>query len=128
MKFQPGNRLGGRPAGARNKLNSRFLQDLFEDWQEHGAKAIELMRVEDPSAYVRVVAGCLPKEFTVETALAELSDDDVDDLIGRLKQHMLESRKQTPMLIEGETIKVTNGFSTDSTGKDAGDAGAAGGD
>jgi hypothetical protein len=127
MKFQSGNRGGGRPAGARNKLNSRFLDDLLSDWNTHGKKAIELMRVEDPSTYVRVVASTLPKEFTVETALAELSDDDVDDLIGRLKQHMLENRKQSPMLIEGETIKVTNGFSTDSTGQDAGDAGAAGG-
>jgi hypothetical protein len=128
MRFKPGNPGGGRPAGARNKLNTRFLEDLLQDWQEHGKRAIELMRVEDPSAYVRVVASTLPKEFTVETALAELSDDDVDDLIGRLKQHMLESREQSPMLIEGETIKVTNGFSADSTGKDAGDAGAAGGD
>jgi hypothetical protein len=128
MRFRPGNPGGGRPAGARNKLNARFLEDLLADWHAHGKKAIELMRVEDPSAYVRVVASTLPKEFTVETALAELSDDDVDDLIGRLKQHMLETRKQSPMLIEGETIKVTNGFSADSAGKDAGDAGAAGGD
>jgi hypothetical protein len=128
MKFQPGNRAGGRPAGARNRLSKRLLEDLLVDWEEHGPAAIEIMRREDPSAYVRVMVSTLPKEFTVETALADLSDDDIDNLIGQIKNHMLEARREAPKLIEGETIKVTNGFSASAGGQTAGRIGAAGGD
>jgi hypothetical protein len=94
----------------------------FADWEEHGADAVKIMRAEDPSGYVRVMVSTLPKEFTVETALADLSDDDIDDLIGQIKRHMIENRPA--LLIEGKS----NGLKSGSGREDAGDAGAAGGD
>src|SRR5215469_7933733 len=33
-RFEPGNRLGGRPRGARNKLAKRFFEDMSEVWDE----------------------------------------------------------------------------------------------
>jgi hypothetical protein len=58
-KGESGN-LGGRPTGARNRLCSTFLRDLVEDWEQHGKAAIQIMRMERPRDYVRVVAGILP--------------------------------------------------------------------
>jgi hypothetical protein len=88
MRFQPGNPGGGRPKNARNKLNTRFLEDLLADWQEHGPKAIELVRKEDPVAYVKVVAGTLPREFVVEATgpLHELSDEELEALLQHVRQ------------------------------------------
>ena len=50
------NPRGGRPAGARNRLIKAILDDLLEDWREHGAAAIKLMRVERPGDYVRAAS------------------------------------------------------------------------
>jgi hypothetical protein len=64
-KFQPGQ--GGRPRGARNRLARKFLDDLLEDWEEHGAGAIKIMRIEDPAKYVTIVAQVLPREFELKS-------------------------------------------------------------
>lgn len=92
--WRPGS---GRPKGARNKFSRRVVEDLLRDWEEGGPGAIKRMRVMDPSGYVKVCASLLPRELTVETALADLSDDDIDDLIEQIKQHMIEARR--PILI-----------------------------
>jgi hypothetical protein len=90
---------GGRTKGARNRLSAQVIDDILADWREHGAAAIKIMRVEDPGAYVRVVVSTLPKEFTVESVLGDVDDDQLDDLIEQLKQLALARQ---PMLIEGE--------------------------
>lgn len=61
-RFQPGN--SGRPKGSRNKLGEVFVKALLEDFEQHGVNAIEQVRREDASTYLRVVAGLLPKEVT----------------------------------------------------------------
>ncbi len=63
-RFQPGN--PGRPKGARNKLGEAFVTALLNDFQTGGIAAIETVRRDDPSTYVRVIAGLLPKELTAE--------------------------------------------------------------
>src|SRR5690349_10514349 len=76
MKFTKGNNIGGRPKGSRNKLCNRFIEDLATDWVQHGAKAIQVMRVEDPASYVRVVAGLMPKELDahIDTKFTNFKD------------------------------------------------------
>ena len=81
--FEPGNKLGGRTKGARNKLGEAFLEALHDDFQEHGVTAIQTMRAEDPSGYVRVIAGILPKEVKIETT-ADLTDEQLDNRIRQL--------------------------------------------
>ena len=49
--FKPGNRLGGRPLGSRNRLSEIALQALGEDIAEHGAETIERVRREKPHVY-----------------------------------------------------------------------------
>jgi hypothetical protein len=78
--FQPGN--PGRPKGSRNRLGENFIEALHDDFQQHGIAAIEDMRKDDPGAYVRVIAGILPKEMKVTTA-SDLTDEQLD---ARIKQ------------------------------------------
>jgi hypothetical protein len=99
--FEPGNtsgKLGGRPRGARNKLSRKFLGDCHADWQEHGAKAISIMRREDPAGYCKMMASLVPRELEVTaTAVAELADDELDRIIETLRAQIAQ-QQQVPML------------------------------
>jgi|GEM_PF-3114594 len=53
----------GRPKGTRNKLSENFIAALYADFEEHGIKAIQDMRVEKPGDYVKVVASLIPAQF-----------------------------------------------------------------
>ena len=106
-RFVPGHTVrGGRPAGVRTKLNTSFLEDLLAEWREHGRGALRIMRVEEPAAFARLVASTLPKEFTIENVMTDITDDQLDDVISRIKDQMIEARKDRPMLIEAKAEKV----------------------
>jgi hypothetical protein len=61
----------GRPKGPRNKLSEEFLSILCADFEEHGAVAMVTMRENDPSSYVKVVAGLVPKDMIVNMTGSE---------------------------------------------------------
>ena len=66
-RFQPGHPGGpGRPKGMRNKLGEAFLKALHDDFEQNGIAAIQAARSDDPSSYIRVIAGLLPKEISGE--------------------------------------------------------------
>jgi hypothetical protein len=98
--FAPGNPGGGRPRGAKNRLHRAFVQALHADFEEHGPAAIRICRMEDPTNYLRVIASILPRELTIETAAADLTDDELDAMIQRLRMEMLEALPPEPLLIE----------------------------
>ena len=70
-----------RPKGTRVKLGEHFFQALCADFEEHGVKAIESVRKQDPSTYLKVVASLMPKEVKIERPLEEMSDVDLANLI-----------------------------------------------
>jgi hypothetical protein len=53
---------GGKPKGARNRLQAKFLKALAADFQAHGQAAIEAVRVDDPAQYLRIVASLVERE------------------------------------------------------------------
>jgi hypothetical protein len=75
-RFVTGNTGGGRPKGARNKLGEQFVQDLALAWQEHGIEALDRVAKDDPAAFLRVVAGLMPKDVNLNLSLnaAEFAD------------------------------------------------------
>src|SRR5262249_25595376 len=102
--FQPGHT--GRPRGTRNKLAGRVFEDIFAHWCEpvapgsnvcKGQEALQNLYLEKPGEYTRLVASVLPKEFVFETAVTELEDDQVDELILKLRQRLLDARAAAPM-------------------------------
>ena len=64
-KGQSGN-PAGRPKGARHKLSEAFIGLLAKDFAKHGQKVLDEVRVDDPSAYLKLVAGLVPKEVVAE--------------------------------------------------------------
>lgn len=80
-RFVTGNIGGGRRKGSRNKLGEQFIDDVYAEWQEHGPATLQRMRAEDPGAFVRVVAGILPKEVVVKDELSDVSDDELAALV-----------------------------------------------
>jgi hypothetical protein len=57
----------GRPPGSRNKLGDAFVEALYKDFAEHGAKAIERCRETKPEVYLMVICKVMPKELNVKT-------------------------------------------------------------
>jgi UTP:GlnB (protein PII) uridylyltransferase len=93
--FEPGRsgNPSGRPNGARNKIATTFLEALAEDFAEHGAAAIKIMRIERPADYVRVIASLMPRELEItSTQLTEVSDDELDVFITYARERLLERR------------------------------------
>jgi hypothetical protein len=74
----PTPKSGARlPPNLRKALGDAFIADAFADWQIWGPVAIEKMRANDPTAYVKMMAAILPKEVAFEhkAPLAELTDE-----------------------------------------------------
>ena len=56
------------PRGSRNKLG--------EDFAKHGPAVIEKVRTDKPDAYLKVIAGLLPKDLNLHVRqLDDLSDE-----------------------------------------------------
>jgi hypothetical protein len=98
--FLPGQSTG-RPKGARNRLQSSFLHELAEDFAEHGADAIKICRIEEPARYVQIVASLMPRELEIEhqTATSDLDDQQLDNLITRIRQQLLTKSETKPMKV-----------------------------
>jgi hypothetical protein len=116
--FQPGHT--GRPRGTRNKLAGRVFEDILAHWCEpvapgsdvsKGQEALQTLHREKPGEYLRLAVSVLPKEFIFETAVTELEDDQVDELILKLRQRLLEARAASPMpptLLASPPAEVSN--------------------
>ena len=101
-KFQSGH--SGRPKGTRDtraRLTKQMFEDMLEHWNQpvkpdstrrKGPAALELCHKESPGEYLRLIASVMPKEFVVETAMAELDDGDVDELLLRLRERLIAVR------------------------------------
>jgi hypothetical protein len=104
--FQPGHT--GRPRGTRNKLAGRVFEDIFAHWCEpvvsgsnvcKGQEALQNLYTTSPGEYLRLTASVLPKEFVFENTVTELEDDQIDELILKLRQRVIEARAAPPTLL-----------------------------
>jgi hypothetical protein len=96
-QFKPGQ--GGRKKGARNRLGEDFLLALANDFESHGAEAIERVRIERPDAYLRVIASLLPKDLNLNVTKYDdlrVLTEQAAPLIGRLIHHDAEASQMLP--------------------------------
>lgn len=96
--WQPGQsgNPAGRPKGARSKLQEDFLRDVLEAWEERGPQVITAMIAEKPSEFVKMVAGLMPKEATLNiNDHSEMTDDELTERVRALAAQL------APFLIEG---------------------------
>lgn len=87
-RFRPGQvaNPNGRPKSSRHKLGEAFIQAMHADFQQHGDKVIEQVRIERPSQYLKVIASILPKELNVNTNVLEsLDDNELAEMVVVLK-------------------------------------------
>jgi hypothetical protein len=102
-RFAPGH--SGNPRGpkigTRRQLATDFVADLYESWKTLGKPAILAMAWTDPGAYVRVVAGLMPKEIeaTVTVQIAErMSDDELASIAVAGRGDPLEAQSDEEIL------------------------------
>ena len=78
--FQKGQ--GGRAKGSRNKLSMSFVEALAKEFDEFGAEAIRLMRIEHPADFIKIIAAIMPKEFEIsDSRMKDLTDEQIATLI-----------------------------------------------
>lgn len=80
----------GRPVGARSKLVTKFVDDLYAHWQKHGVKALNACAEKKPDVYVRVVADLVPKHVHIQ--------DDTAVAFLEALQHMNERARAGPLI------------------------------
>jgi hypothetical protein len=88
-RFIPGNPgLPGRPKGSRNMLADAMIDDLYRDWQEHGAEAIRAVRESRPADYLKIVAMIVSKceDLSLDS---EMRDAAVEQFIEERRQQAL---------------------------------------
>jgi len=77
----------GRPKGARNKLAERFLADVLNEWETHGAVAISDMREKNPGDFCKMVASLMPKDVNLNVNNEiEMTDDELAQRIRELSR------------------------------------------
>jgi len=81
--------LPGRPKGSRNKLAEAMIEDLYQDWKEHGIQAIRECRERRPSDYLRIVAMIVSKA----------TEDFTDDMRDAAMEEFIEERRQKAALL-----------------------------
>ena len=102
--FRPGQsgNPGGKPKGARNRLEAEFLHDLVEDYQQHGMAAIQRLFEKDPAAYLRVIASLIPKHQASQDPLDQLSREEVRFLLDLIDKFQAWQEARTAAVATGE--------------------------
>lgn len=105
-RFLTGGKPGpGRPPGSRNRLAEDFLADLSEDWKKHGSAAVAKVRLQNPSAYLRIVASILPRELPPPTYSAEYDDLTGPELVELFEQEFLKFKANVARDAKGPAHK-----------------------
>jgi hypothetical protein len=79
-QFQPGNRMGSRPIGSRNKLAGEVLDTFLADFRQHGAAALVKVREKRPADYWRIATQLLPNEVLISAMVTTESGSPFADM------------------------------------------------
>jgi hypothetical protein len=85
----------GRQKGARDRMSTAFLNALADDFEAHGKGVVATVRKKDPSTYLRVFAGILPKEIEISRPLDGMDDSVLLQAIETLTEIMRAKPEET---------------------------------
>jgi hypothetical protein len=75
----------------KNRISYALMKALADDFERHGVEAVKLCRGRDPIAYLKIIAGLMPKELEfTDNRLADLSDDELDAFLELARQRVAE--------------------------------------
>jgi hypothetical protein len=75
----------GRPLAAQREIATRLMAILAVDFEREGPDTVAKLRLENPTNYLRLVAALLPKDLDDENLLGKVSDEELQDVILRLR-------------------------------------------
>jgi hypothetical protein len=55
-------------------LAEDFLSDAYQQWQQHGSRALETMATSEPAKFCQVMANLLPKESVLQDERIQISE------------------------------------------------------
>lgn len=95
-RWKPGEspNPGGKPKGARNRLQGGFLNALADDFDTHGKKAIADAREKDPVGYIKAIASLMPKQVEQSQPLDDLTDAELTAGIALLRSRLSGSARE----------------------------------
>jgi hypothetical protein len=97
-----GNPLG-RPQGARSKFSETAMAHLLDDWTANGPAVLARVRVEDPSTYLRIAFGTLPKDVAISIENRGPMDSEEGRYLRRLVEIIrMVAGDRDPMLVLAE--------------------------
>jgi hypothetical protein len=88
--------LPGRPKGARNKLAEAFIDDIYQDWKQHGIQVIQEVRETRPSDYLKICAILVRSSSEFNSISETMHSDAIAELIEErriLAQSMIAKMK-----------------------------------
>jgi hypothetical protein len=108
--FQPGRpKTGGRVKGSRNRLSHAFVEALCAEFEQYGAEAIRIARIEKPVEFLKVVAGLLPREFEItDSRLKDLTDEELDFVLALAKRRITANLERHTGSPEGGEVAEAN--------------------
>ena len=78
---------------ARNRINSKFLYELAEHFDEHGRDAIYRLFKDKRERYLTIIASLLPQKIDLGTPLDDMGDGELNQSIEWLRRQRSEVRK-----------------------------------
>ena len=106
-QFLPGNKGGGRPKGAKDKLNTQVINTLEKLWAARGEEIMAELAATKPEVLVAMVSRLIPQNLAAEaiTGEAEQKAEGNQEVTIRLVQQSSEPALP-PREVEGELLPL----------------------
>jgi hypothetical protein len=88
------------------------LADTYQQWQQHGSKALETMATSEPAKFCQMVANLLPKENILQDERVQLSEIKLV-IIDAKDNHSIKTIEPiAPEMLGNETRSLTDARQT----------------
>src|SRR3954468_12137337 len=100
----------GRPkgrTGSRNKLATRFFEDVYSAWEEQGPSVIARAFFHDPVASMNMVARLMPQKIEHSVPTDGLSDERLGEMLD-FAERMAELKAGQAITIQARVLTDEN--------------------